>query len=73
MDSGVNQQEGSSALVGAFRGLGVNPSGKELHTTNAFSDLAPLVGSYGARLPGRGVTLATSFRDPHHIPLHSRV
>lgn len=38
-----------------------------------YSDLAPLVGSYGTRLPGRGVTLATSFREPHQIPLQPMI
>ena len=65
--------------MGAFRGLGVNnnvpgpvDAGSSSNSaTAAYADLSPLVGSYGARLPGRSVTLATSFRDPHHIPLQA--
>jgi hypothetical protein len=37
------------------------------------SSLAPLVGSYGARLPGRGMTLATSFREPSMMPAPSAI
>ena len=76
--------EAAGALAGAMRRLGVGEAagggsggaaGSALGPTSGlqYSDLAPLVGSYGTRLPGRGVTLATSFRDPHQIPLQPMI
>lgn len=57
-------------LSSAMRRLGM---GEGQATVSLASELAPLVGSYGTRLPGRGVTLATSFRDPHQIPFQPSI
>ena len=73
--AGAASGEEAAALSSAMRRLGVSEGGAAVGPTSGlqYSDLAPLVGSYGTRLPGRGVTLATSFRDPHHIPLQPAI
>ncbi len=58
------------ALAAAFTRLGVDGGDG---TSALASSLAPLMGSYGARLPGRGMTLATSFREPSCLPLPAAI
>ena len=75
---GGAEEEGG--LAGAMRRLGVGEAPAPAPAASGgpssglqYADLAPLVGSYGTRLPGKGMTLATSFRDPHQIPLQPAI
>jgi hypothetical protein len=66
---GDAQQHQHLALAAAFTRMGVEGDGGSALA----SSLAPLVGSYGARLPGRGMTLATSFREPSCLPVPAAI
>ena len=56
-------------LAQSFMGLRLDGGLSESLGVGPADAIAPLVGSYGLRVAGRGATLATSFRDATYMPV----